>query len=538
MHASSTFPDQFEVRARECPQNVAVHFRQRDLTYAELADQAARIAGWLAARGLIRGDRVALLLPNSPEYVASYLGVLRAGGIAVALNPEMTAAELESTLAHSSPVAVIAAAACESLLRAALTGRGAAASTGPGTPAPGRRLFIRVGGASSSGPIADFLSASLDEILSSPSLPLPSPPAPDDLAQLIYTSGSAGRPKGVTLSHRNISANCRSILAYLELSPDDGVLVTLPFFYSYGNSLLFTHLAAGGRLILSDNFVFWNSVLDLLESQRATGFSGVPTSFAMLLRKSDFRRRRFEHLRYLTCAGGKLAPAAVEQVRSAVPQARLFLMYGQTEGTARLSTLLPDELDRKPGSIGRGIPGVTLQVLDDDGAPVAPGTTGEITARGENVMQGYWNDPQETAAVLRPEGLRTGDLARIDDEGYIYIVGRKSDMIKSGAYRISPEEIEDVILALDSVASVAVVGLPDEIFGEVPVAFVVPSPGAAPSAEQQILDHCRRHLPRYKLVREVRIVESLPQTASGKIRRSELRRQELARRAAPARDCT
>src|SRR5262249_19578753 len=160
---------------------------------------------------------------------------------------------------------------------------------------------------------------------------------------------------------------------------------------SYGNSLLLTHLAVGARLILGEDFVFWNRALDLMEQERATGFAGVPASYAMLLHRSDFRQRRFADLKYLTCAGGGLARAVVEQVRSAVPHVRLFLMYGQTEATARLSTLLPEELDIKPGSIGRGIPGVTLEVLDAEGNRLPPGETGEIVARGENIMLGYWN---------------------------------------------------------------------------------------------------------------------------------------------------
>ena len=198
-------------------------------------------------------------------------------------------------------------------------------------------------------------------------------------------------------------------------------------------------------------------------------------------------------------------------------------MYGQTEATARLSTLLPEEMDSKLGSIGQGIPGVSLRVLNEHGNRVAPGEVGEIVARGDNIMVGYWNDPQETARVLRPEGLWTGDLARVDDDGYVYIVGRKSDIIKSGSYRISPKEIEDVILELEGVAEVAVVGLPDETWGESPAAFIVPSANGDTPTEGNILEHCRQNLPRYKLVRHVRFVQSLPKTSSGKIRRGELR---------------
>jgi len=261
----------------------------------------------------------------------------------------------------------------------------------------------------------------------------------------------------------------------------------------------------------------------LMQQQRVTGFSGVPSTYAMLLHKSDFRSRTFENLRYLTCAGGGLAPAVVERIQQVVPDVQLFLMYGQTEATARLSTLMPHEVEQKLGSIGRGIPGVELSVLDDDNQAVQPGEVGEIVARGDNLMRGYWNDPEGTGRVIREEGLRTGDLARVDEDGYIYIVGRKSDIIKSGAYRINPKELEEVILTLRGVAEVAIVGLPDEIQGESIAAFVVRSAKEAEVTEEAIFDHCREQLPRYKMIREVRFVESLPKTPSGKIRRNELK---------------
>jgi acyl-CoA synthetase (AMP-forming)/AMP-acid ligase II len=211
----------------------------------------------------------------------------------------------------------------------------------------------------------------------------------------------------------------------------------------------------------------------------------------------------------------------VERLRAASSRAELYLMYGQTEATARLATLLPHDVATRPGSIGKAIPGVSLAVLDEEGRLAPPGETGEIVARGDNVMVGYWNDPEETARVLRPDGLHTGDLARMDEDGYLYIVGRQSDIIKCGAYRISPKEIEEAILELDGVAEVAVTGRPDELLGEAPVALVVPE-GDGLLSPQAVLDHCREALPRHKMVREVRLVPALPKAASGKVRRSDL----------------
>ena len=506
-----TLPDLFEQRANAAPERVAVHHKGIDTRYGQLAHQAETVAAWLSSQGVHSGDRVALILPNSVEYVAAYMGILRLGAVVVALNPDIMADEVQYTLNDSTPTAVVVGSkAAKPVAEAA-------------SQLSSIRSVVLVGDCQVSFP-ASWHSATWQDVIATDGLPPSGRPQLDDIAQIIYTSGTTGRPKGVTLTHRNIAANCRSILSYLKLSGSDSVFVTLPFFYSYGNSLLFTHLAIGGRMVLAGDFVFWNRALDLMQQQRVTGFSGVPSTFAMLLHKSDFRRRDFKDLRYMTCAGGGLAPASVERIQDIVPEVSLFLMYGQTEATARLSTLLPDEIDAKLGSIGRGIPDVELEVQDEAGQLVPVGEVGEIVARGENVMIGYWNDSEQTREVLGPAGLRTGDLARVDNDGYIFIVGRRKDIIKSGAYRINPQEIEEVILKLEGIVEVAVAGVPHEIWGESPVAFVVPAPNCQPPSAEDIIEHCRQFLPRYKLIHGVELVSSLPKTSSGKIKRGELKR--------------
>jgi len=506
----STLLERLEDHARTRPDQLLVHHQGRDWSYGEILAHVQRLTVWFQRQGLEPGERIAIVVNNSAEYIISYLAALRANAIAVPLNTGSSAQEFQVTLTNCQPAFLIAGpeareALAEVLpnlpqLRAVLQ-----TSTFQPFPLACRQLEF-----------AQCLQGRARD------REFGSVPQPSALAQLIYTSGTSGQPKGVALTHRNLQANTDSIVAYLQLQASDRALVILPFYYSYGNSLLLTHLAVGGSLILASDFVFWNRVLDLMERQRATGLAGVPSTFAMFLHRSDFAKRAFPALRYLTCAGGALAPAHVAQLRAHLPHTKLFLMYGQTEATARLSTLLPDDLDRKPGSIGHGIPGVQLQLYHEHGRPAAPGETGEIVARGDNLMAGYWNDPRSTAHTLRAEGLRTGDLARRDEEGYLYIVGRKSDLIKNGSYRIHPQEIEQVLLELNEIAEVAVCGQPDPLLGEVAVAYLVPRTSESEISEQAVLEHCRLRLPRHKQIRRAYVVAQLPKTSSGKIRRAAL----------------
>ena len=272
----------------------------------------------------------------------------------------------------------------------------------------------------------------------------------DDLCAILYTSGSTGLPRGATLRHRNLAANTRQILAYLHLTADDSVLSVLPFHYSFGNSLLLTHFAVGGRVVVDNRFAYPSAVVETLERSRVSGFSGVPSNYAILAAKTDFLRRGWPDLRYLTQAGGSMTPALTRRLLDELPpHIRLFVMYGQTEASARLSYVPPERLREKLGSIGIAIPGVTLTIRDEHGRECAPGEVGEVVAAGENLMQGYWNDPAETALVLKDDGLHTGDLGRKDDDGFIFLVDRIKNMIKVGANRVSPREIEDVIAEVD-----------------------------------------------------------------------------------------
>jgi acyl-CoA synthetase (AMP-forming)/AMP-acid ligase II len=341
----------------------------------------------------------------------------------------------------------------------------------------------------------------------------------------MFTSGTTARPRAVRVTHRNIQANTGSIKGYLGLRRDDRALVILPFFYCYGASLLHSHLRAGGRVVLLNSFVFPERALDLLEQEECTVFAGVPSTFQLLLRAASFSKRELPSLRLIQQAGGKLPPILVNELLAAPNDASVFLMYGQTEATARLSYVPPEKLREKSGSIGRGIPGVELRVLNEAGHPVAPGEQGEIYARGENISPGYFGDPVGSASKFTTLGLRTGDLATVDEEGYIFVVDRRDDFIKSWGHRVSGQEVEAAALRLDRVVSAAAIGVPDLEAGEAITLFVLPGPGSAVTPEE-VLAVCREHLAKHLVPHTVLVVDTMPLNGNGKVDKSRLR--ELA----------
>jgi long-chain acyl-CoA synthetase len=309
------------------------------------------------------------------------------------------------------------------------------------------------------------------------------------------------------------------------------VAMVLPFHYAYGNSVLHTHLSVGASIVAAGSMMFPMQVLENIALQRCTGFPGVPSTFARLTGLSGVERHDLSCLRYVTQAGAAMTPALTQKLQALLPEARIFVMYGQSEASARLAYLPPEKLHEKLGSAGKAIPGVKLKIVGPDGAELPALATGEVVAEGDNVMRGYWRDPEQTAKVLRPSGLHTGDLGWMDEDGYLYIVGRESEMIKSGAHRISPREIEDVIESIDGVLECAVVGVPDEQLGQAILAVVAPRDGHE-LERQGLLRTCLEELPRYKLPAHVLTVSALPRTPAGKVARAELLELWAARHAA------
>jgi acyl-CoA synthetase (AMP-forming)/AMP-acid ligase II len=474
-----------------CCQKTAIVYKANRWSYADLRALVDARKSQLAKVGLSEQDRAIVWMENSPEYVATYLAVLELGGIVVALHPQTTTEEVGRIIRHVGGAGLIVSPTVkhwtmsdfESVgLRFLLTGEDM------------HRMDYRDAG---------------QEV-------------PGGVAQIIYTSGSTGRPKGVVLTHKNLMANTRSILDYLQLTADDSVMAVLPFVYAYGNSVMLTHLFVGGALVIENNMLYPHVVLDGMIKTGVTGFSGVSTTYALLLNHSNLKSYAFPALRYLTHAGGPMPSELLSRIRTAFPDQRIFLMYGQTEASARLTYLPPELLDVKKESAGRAIPGVALKIVRERGETARPGEVGEVWASGDNIMQGYWQDPELTAVVLQDGWLHTGDLGRLDEEGYLTIVGRNNEMIKAGSYRISPTEIEEVLLQHQQVHEAGVVGIDDPILGQ-KICAIVTLKEAGTLTDQDLMVYCAQRLVQYKRPKVIAIVSSLPKSPSGKILRERLR---------------
>jgi len=471
------------------------------LSYAHLDAASRLLAEELVRQGAKRGDRVAVWIANSCAASVAVWGALRAGCVLVPIHAALRGGSLLAVLGDAEPHYVVAA----------LESIGALHSVIANMPTPAVVVPLRLDG-----------EVPLPRIQSnSPSLP-----ADDDLASILYTSGSTGVPKGVMLSHGNMEAAVRAVNAYLGLNATDVIYSPLPLSSSYGLYQLILGLSVGSTVVLDRSFSFPAQSLTLLATERATVIAGVPTMYAWLARTPMVERFDLSHVRLLTSAAAALPVEHAQRVRKRFPNARLYVMYGQTE-CKRISYLHPDDLDRKPGSIGRGMPFQEHAVIDESGARVPPGGTGQLVVRGPHVMQGYWRNPSETARKLRPIQdsadlwLHTEDLVHVDGDGYLYFVGRTDDIIKVGGNKVSPLEVEDVICRMPQVFEVAVVGIPDDTWGAVAKAFIVLEEGLQLDAGE-VLRFCARHLRPFMIPKSVAFVKHLPKTESGKVRKSAL----------------
>jgi long-chain acyl-CoA synthetase len=477
-----------EWRARIDPRKTAVICAGERYSYARLEDESSAFARTLRNGGLRRGDRVAICLENSIETLVSLFAVLKAGGVFFIVNPQARPEYCDSLVADSAAAGMIARDASGSLQ---VTWRRASANEA--------RLTEQVD---------------------------------PDLAALVYTSGSSGRPKGVMLTHRNMISAAAAICAYLENTADDVILNVLPLSFTYGLGQVTTAFHSGATLVLERSFTYPRAVLETMRRERVTGFAIVPT-IATLLLQQDLSRHAFPNLRYITNAAAALPANKIQRLRAAFPATRIYLMYGLTE-CQRVSYLPPEFIDERPASVGVAIPGTEAYVVDGRGARAEPGAIGELVVRGPHIMKGYWNQPEATAKALRPGPvpgepvLYTGDLFRTGEDNFLYFVERSDDVIKIRGEKVAPRHVEEVIARLPGVAEVAVYGIPDDISGEAVAASVTPSEGIALTAAQ-IQRHCLEHLEACMVPKVVEIRDALPTTTTGKVSRRALRLMAITR---------
>jgi amino acid adenylation domain-containing protein len=469
---------------------VAIAERDSQATYGELLGLCSGFARALTASGLEPGDRVAVLLERGVTAAAAFFGVLAAGGVVVNANETLRPRQVEHILVHcDARVLITSGVMLERQPRPLATGA------------------IRIMLAETVAPAANGL---------------PTPRIPSDIAQIIYTSGSTGLPKGVTLSHGNLWAGTRAVTHYVGIQTDDRIASLLPFSFDYGLNQLFCAVARGATLVV-ERSPLPQRIVETLAEQSVTVLPCVPPLWLQLLAAPAFQRP-LPALRAMTNTGGRVPTAAVRALRAAQPHARLFLMYGLTEAF-RSAYLPPEEVDRRPDSFGRAIPGAELLVLDEQGRPCGPGEVGELVHRGPTVALGYWKDPETTARVFRPHPLRppgapdaervvfSGDLVRRDEDAFLYYVGRRDKLIKSLGFRVSPDEVADVLYASGEVVEAVVVGEEDEQRGAHIVAYVVLKNGGA---AERLESFCKTELPRYMQPARIEVRPELPRTASGK----------------------
>ncbi|OQX72863.1 MAG: AMP-dependent synthetase [Bacteroidetes bacterium 4484_249] len=435
-------------------------------------------------------NNILILSENSVFFITAYLAILKSGNTCVPLNPNIEKENFENILSRTESQVVFVSKRFEkkySEYQLEIVGDEKVNN------------WIESGKGINNSKTTD----SFDE---------------NRLAEIIFTSGSTGEQKGVMITHKNIIANTTSIIEYLKLTSSDIIQVVMPFYYCYGLSLLHTHLRVGGSVVLNNSFIFLGSVINDLKKYECTGFAGVPSHFQILLRKTkDFKNTKFPALKYVTQAGGKLHNAFIEEFMDAFPEIDFFVMYGQTEATARLSYLPPYLLKDKMGSMGKGIPGVQLRVVDENGNNVKPGETGEIIAKGDNIMPGYFKDKESTDEVLHNGWLQTGDMATVDEDGYIFIKSRKKEIIKVRGIRISPKEIEEVIVTFPGVVDCTIEAETDEITGESLKAIVyINDSDKGNFTDDLIKNHCAQNLTPYKIPQKVIFETKLTFNAAGK----------------------
>lgn len=499
----------------------ALIYQNQRIDYPGLASEIQTTGRALLTRGLDRGERAAVYLEKNLETVIALFGISASGGVFVPINPLLKSEQVAHILCDCNARVLVTSFNRLQLLVAVLP------------QCHDLHTVVVIGGHTEERPVIPGLIIIYWEELNKTTEFVKSHPVIDtDMAAILYTSGSVGKPKGVVLSHRNLVAGAKSVCQYLGNTPKDRILSVLPLSFDYGFSQLTTAFFVGATSVLM-NYLLPRDIVSAVEEKSITGLAAVPHLWIQLA-QCDWNRPR--SLRYITSSGGVMPRTTLDRLRKALPRTKVFLMYGLTEAF-RSTFLPPEDIEDRPDSIGKAIPNAEVFVLREDGTQCAPGEPGELVHRGSLVAMGYWNDPQRTAACFKPLPLRhtgltipelavwSGDTVRMDEAGYLYFIGRRDEMIKTAGYRISPTEVEEIIYATECVEEAAAVGVPHPTLGQTIVVVVTPRGGVKPDTDA-LLAACKRHLPNYMHPGFIDIrKESLPRNANGKIDRLTLARE-------------
>jgi len=509
-----------ELSTKEFPNKEALICYSKRLTFIDIDKTANSIANALIYYGLQKQDRVAIYLENSVESVISIFGILKASGIFVVINPQTKEKKTEYILNDCQVKNLITDQMRFEQISNVLSN------------CPNLKLVILTNRSKDEKIIKSSndrfkINFFYDILQKYPSTNPKSSCDDNDLASLIYTSGTTGNPKGVMLTHLNMVSAANSIIEYLENTKDDIIINCLPLSFDYGLYQVLMAFKFGGTVVLEKSFLYPYQVINLIIKEKVTGFPLVPTIAAILLQLKNLDKLDFSNLRYITNTAQALVPKHITQLQKLFPHTKIYSMYGLTE-CKRVSYLPPEELSKRPTSVGIAMPNVEVYIVNEKGDKInKPEEIGELVVKGPNVMKGYWNLPEETANILKPglfpgeKVLYTGDLFKMDSEGYLYFIARKDDIIKTSGEKVSPKEIENVLYEIDDVVEAAVIGIPDEVLGQALKAVVALKKNSK-LTDKDIILYCSEHLENFMVPKYIEIRQQLPKTSSGKIRRKDL----------------
>jgi len=497
---------------------IALIYQNKKYSYFDLEKAANSLANCFIQKGLQKQDRVAIYLENSVESIISIFGILKSSGIFVIVNPQVKAKKanyifndcnIKILITDNKHLKEISSILCN---------------------CPDLELLVIIDKQISVENVSKFKQKIIffDKILAEyPAVCPLNKCNEDDLASLIYTSGSTGSPKGVMLSHKNIVSASSSIIEYLENTDKDIILNCLPLSFDYGLYQILMSFRFGGTIVLEKNFLYPYSLIDLIIKEKITGLPIVPSIAAILLKLKNLKKYDFSNLRYITSTAQSLSPKHIKKLQEIFPKTKIYSMYGLTE-CKRVSYLPPEDILLKPDSVGIAMPNVNTFIVDGNKRIITkPGKIGELVVTGCNVMKGYWNLPEETKKCLKTSSnpnvriLYTGDLFKMDDEGYLYFVSRKDDIIKTAGERVSPKEIENVLYEIEDINEAGVIGVKDEILGNAIKAFVALDKNSK-ITKNDIFLHCKKNLENFMIPKYIEIRERLPKTPTGKISKKDL----------------